>query len=511
MYKSDLVDQRMKTNNTIWDDYYRTYQRDSDMPGVKYPNEHLVRFINAISKEDEDKDKKILELGFGTVANMLMMREYGYQVLGLEVSADAVRRAENFIKTNGLDKALKVGIFGGNILPVEDQSFDAIVGLQCVYYNIDQEHFAKECHRVLKPGGRIFFSFFTPRHGYMNYIEGEPGSVVRFNEDHPNPRLKGLELFLFRSREQFEDIYGKYFDIEIGLDESDLYSIFMSWCYLIGEKMPVKKPRRRFVIEPFKRSAPEAKEACEIDLNILRDNNIELWNKKYNSIYKDELVPGNRYPNEYLVRFLATRERRSSNRFYHNIGREDEIKGRGDEKVLELSPLNITNLSMVTDLNYIAHGLSSSDIVVERGMKAIRALNRENKIYMDKLDNIRFPYRDEEFHFIISEKMGSYFMDQKKFIEEMAKVIRKDGEIFIGYLSPRHEYMRWAVPLGGGYYKITHEHPDQTMHGMVIYIVDDKVLRADWDKFFDTEIKHAEYDLYRYFSSFNFVKAKKRV
>lgn len=505
----DKIKEKVALNSATWDAYYRAYQKDSNMPGVRYPNEHLVRFINAISKDNAQRGGQIMELGFGTIANMAMMQKYRFKVLGLEVSLDAVKRARRAIKTNKLKDSLTVDVYTGNTLPVEDENFDIIVGLQCVYYNIDQNLFAEECHRALKPGGKIFFSFFSPRHGYMHYIKGKPGSIVKFKKNHPNPRLRGLELFLFKSREQFKDIYGKYFDLEIGLDEFDLYPMFMSWHYLIGQKKGTGRPLGSFISLPPPMSILNKKEKTSIGIKSTEKTNTILWNKKYEELYRDSLAPGHKYPNEYFTRFLATRKRNSLNTFYANIGKEDDIKG-GGEKVLELMPLNITNSLMASEMNYTVHGLSFSDIVIEKSREAIKEFGKEGKIYLDKIEEGRFPYEDDTFHFAISEKIGSYMPDQEKLVRETARVMKKGGEIFIGYISPRHAYMQWAEALEGGYYRITSEHPDPTMHGMVLYVGEKDLLKTLWNRFFDVEIKFVEYDLHRYFSSFYFVKAKRK-
>ena len=110
----------------------------------------------------------------------------------------------------------------------------------------------------------------------------------------------------------------------------------------------------------------------------------------------------------------------------------------------------------------------------------------------------------------MSEKAGSHLPNQKKLIEEMARVTKKGAEIFIGYLSPKHSYMQWTKPLGGGYYKITVSHADPTLHGIIIFVQEKVALKELWDKFFDVEIKFIEHDLHRCFSSFYYIKGKRK-
>jgi len=496
----------MKKNSITWDDYYKTYQRESVMPGVRYPNEHLVRFLMRV-RRDERSGKDAVELGFGTIANMKMMADLGYSVRGLEVSQDAVRRAEKAIGKVGLEDRLSVGLYEGNTIPLADGSADLIVGLQCVYYNLNQELFARECDRVLRPGGKVFFSFFTPRHGYMDYIEGKPGGIVKFGKGHPNPRLEGLELFLYESREQFGRTYGKYFDIEVGLDEFDLYPVFMSWYYLAGVKKNGSYKLDGFISTPPAEARDKDADNKDIEVTSAFRSNLVLWESKYEGIYKETAFSGNRYPNEYLTRYLATRNRGGRRKFYTHIGTEDNT-GTGGLRALEIMPLNITNLKMAREFLYEARGVTFSETVF-RGANLI-AEKEKASVKIDKMRSGIFPYEDGSFEIIYSEKAGTYFLDQLSFINEVARVISKGGEVLIGYLSPRHGYMKWVSSLGGGYYRIGEDHPDETMRGMTLFVPGKERLSNLWKSRFDYDIKSVEFDTHRYFSSFHFLKGRRR-
>jgi len=249
-------------NDTIWDKYYQSYQRGSHLPGVRYPNEHLVRFM-AQWKHSPSWPKRrrprILEFEFGTISNMAMMARFGCEVEGLEVSSNTAVRAKEAIEKLGMQEMLKVFTYdGGKRVPRPDRRYDAIIGLQCVYYNLNQKAFAAECARMLKPGGLLFFSFFSPRHGYMQYIDGVPGGPVSFREDHPNPRLVGLKLYLYRNEKQFSENFGKFFDLSIGIDEFNLLPVFQSWYYLRGQKNDVTDNMRLIfpLSQPARFTAP---------------------------------------------------------------------------------------------------------------------------------------------------------------------------------------------------------------------------------------------------------------
>ncbi|MDD5005722.1 MAG: class I SAM-dependent methyltransferase [Candidatus Omnitrophica bacterium] len=510
MDTNQTITEKINNNKIGWDNYYKTYQKNTNIPGIKYPNQHLTRFISILAKEyGKNHKRKILELGFGNITNMSMMQSYGFKVLGLEVSREAIERAKKAITASKLEKNLSVGLFEGNKLPVEDNSFDVITGLECVYYNIDQEIFSKECHRVLKPGGKIFFSLFSPRHGYMNYIHGEPGSIVKFAENHPNPRLVGLELFLFKSKRQLEDTYGKYFDVAIGMEEYDTYPLFMSYYYLFGQKKNSKSVFSNCLSLPTINNTMDSNKKNIIKIEEIEKNNTKLWDHKYKLLYKDKSNLEQRYPYEPFVRFLATRNRGKLDKFYRNIGNEEEAREKNG-KVLELMPENIANLLMISKMNYLAYGLSTSELMLERLKQETVKIKKTKSILFNEMKNYEFPYENRTFDFVISSDMGSYIPDQEQLVKETARVLSNSGETFIGYLTPRHGYLQWAEASGENYYTITSACPDPALHGMTIYVADKEKLNALWKKSFEAvEINTIEYDFFSIFSSLYFVRAEK--
>lgn len=500
-----MTHETMKVNNEIWDKLYQTYQKGVDIPGVKYPNEHLVRFIAAISKNAGPGKRRALELGFGNITNMSMIARSGFEVKGLEVSKESVERAQSAIKTRGLESVLSVDTFTGNTLPMPDASVDLVVGLQCVYYNLDQKLFAKECARVLKPGGKIFFSFFSPRHGYMNYIDGKPGSIVKFTDQHPNPRLHGLELFLFSGNEQFQEVYGPHFDLKVGADEFDTEPLFMSWTYVAGFKKDTPGSVIYPISEPASLGAPSNKEADPSET--WEKQNLALWEKKYETRYQQSLNPGSQYPNEHCIRFLATKNRGEVSKFYKNIGREDQVKTQG-ETMLEILPENATNLRMAEGFGYQAYALTPSQLVVS---KTREYLQKEKSSAMIELcRDHKIPFTDHFFDCVMSEKAGSHCLDQKALIAEIIRVTKPGSKIFIGYLSPRHGYFQWAEALGNGYYQLTAAHPEASMRGMTLFTGSKADLAKAWSGQFDVEIKCTEFSMHSYFSSFYWVKGTRR-
>ena len=84
--------------------------------------------------------------------------------------------------------------------------FDILVGMQCIYYNLNIKRFLeKECFRILKPGGKFIFSFFAKNHTYNNYIEKNSKGISFFNKKHPNKRLVGVKLYNPKNKRELND------------------------------------------------------------------------------------------------------------------------------------------------------------------------------------------------------------------------------------------------------------------------------------------------------------------
>ena len=112
----------------------------------------LTRFIEDICRRVTDRRPRILDVGCGTGANLLMLSQYG-DAEGVDVSEDALA----FCRERGLDK-VKLG--AAEALPYEDGTFDLVTALDVVEHLDDDLAGLREMRRVLRPGGRVLL--FVP-------------------------------------------------------------------------------------------------------------------------------------------------------------------------------------------------------------------------------------------------------------------------------------------------------------------------------------------------------------
>ena len=112
-----------------------------------------------------------------------------------------------------------------------------MVGLQCVYYNVNIKKFLNdEIFKVLKPGGKFIFSFFAKDHTYQRYTEVLRKDVSCFGKKHPNKRLVGAEFYNPLNKKNLLDKFKIFKNVKIFYTKSNQTIFKESWWYVVGEK-----------------------------------------------------------------------------------------------------------------------------------------------------------------------------------------------------------------------------------------------------------------------------------
>lgn len=120
------------------------------MPEKKFRN-RLIDFVNP--KEDEN----ILEFGFGTAQNIIILKQRfpNCNVLGVDIDPKIKSIAEYKLNKAGIQVPLF--LYDGNKLPFEDDSFDKVYS-SLVFHQLDMISKLKcllEINRILKPNGEL--------------------------------------------------------------------------------------------------------------------------------------------------------------------------------------------------------------------------------------------------------------------------------------------------------------------------------------------------------------------
>lgn len=103
-------------------------------------------------------------------------------LIGVDVAQPFIDAAKQFAASKGVDADFKVA--KGESLPVPNASVDAILSFDVLEHVQDLGKTLAECHRVLKPGGRLFVvfpSYYQPVEHHLSFVTRFPGIQYLFS------------------------------------------------------------------------------------------------------------------------------------------------------------------------------------------------------------------------------------------------------------------------------------------------------------------------------------------
>lgn len=136
----------------------------------------ISSFVREICSHIKDRRPKILDVGCGTGANLVMLGEFG-EAHGIDVSHDALA----FCRERGLEN---VRHGAAEELPYKDGTFDLVTALDVVEHLDDDAAGLREFHRVLRSGGHILL--FVPT---FMFLWGIQDDVSRHRRRYTLPEL----------------------------------------------------------------------------------------------------------------------------------------------------------------------------------------------------------------------------------------------------------------------------------------------------------------------------------
>lgn len=106
------------------------------------------------------KGKECLDAGCGGGRFVVALARLGAKrVVGIDISADAIKAAKNRIQTRGLENA-EAQVASVLDIPFPDNSFDYVVSSGVIHHTPDPKKAFQELNRVLRPGGKLFLSVY---------------------------------------------------------------------------------------------------------------------------------------------------------------------------------------------------------------------------------------------------------------------------------------------------------------------------------------------------------------
>jgi SAM-dependent methyltransferase len=149
------------------------YTQVTEVTGEAVSREQVERMLTRYHwAKDYTGNREVLELACGSGQGLGYLARGARKMVGGDLSAPLLRIARNHYQ--GRIPLLRLD---AQIIPFRDQSFDAVLLFEAIYYLPDREAFARECHRVLRDQGVLLlctankdlpdfnpspFSFFYP-------------------------------------------------------------------------------------------------------------------------------------------------------------------------------------------------------------------------------------------------------------------------------------------------------------------------------------------------------------
>lgn len=159
------------------------------------------------------ENEKILDLCTGTATNAITIakKKTNAKIIGIDLSKDMLKVAQNKIRKNGL-KNIRLFQMDATHLKFKSNCFDKIL-ISLVLHELDEELAAKiitEANRVLKDGGEIIITEWEPSKQLSKRILFAP---IHYLE--PKPYRKFIKMDLYSYFEKYglriqEDIHCDY-------------------------------------------------------------------------------------------------------------------------------------------------------------------------------------------------------------------------------------------------------------------------------------------------------------
>jgi len=225
--KKDLLSIQEK-NADLWNTVHKYHE------GNRYPHEYLVKFSSFIEQAKYISSLSALDIGFGCHSNLKMCYEMGYDIYGIEVSGEALRKTSQTFEDMGIKFTGK--LFNSPEIPFEDNKFSLVYSQQAIYYNLDLEKVISEIKRVLVPGGAIYITFFTPKHWYFRHSEKVNDTLVKWSDAFPTLALRGLILRYFSSKQELREIFNEFKYLRVDDFNTNMLGVDFSLWIVTGFK-----------------------------------------------------------------------------------------------------------------------------------------------------------------------------------------------------------------------------------------------------------------------------------
>jgi SAM-dependent methyltransferase len=149
-------------------------------------------------------DQRVLEVGFGGAALLRRLCEQASTgfVSGLEVSDEMIARANRVLRAVIASGRLELRQGAVESMPYRDGEFDRCCSVNTIYFWRDLSTGLAECHRVLRPRGRLVIGFLAAdslrgagfdRQGFSTYSPGDVRAALAAADFEPGRLRSGAD------------------------------------------------------------------------------------------------------------------------------------------------------------------------------------------------------------------------------------------------------------------------------------------------------------------------------
>ena len=117
---------------------------------------YLPVFEYILPKMGTLEGKKVLELGTGTGGTATLLAKRGASVVGIDLLPFRLAEAQARAAEHNVAEAVNFALMDATHLAFPDNTFDFIISKSVLVFT-DHRQTARECYRVLKPGGKAIF------------------------------------------------------------------------------------------------------------------------------------------------------------------------------------------------------------------------------------------------------------------------------------------------------------------------------------------------------------------
>jgi SAM-dependent methyltransferase len=193
--------------------------------GSVFPDESLVRLFRG-AYVDLPRTGRVLDVGFGTGNNLVMLAETGYEAHGLEVAESCLDAARALAEAAHV--SLTLGLLDGTRLPYPDAYFDVVLSWNAVYYHGRRRPVAaaiEDFHRVLRPGGVLLLSVPHPNNVLTRRLSEDRGEGAHVIEKAAAiDNRQGSEIFYEPTSSGWRRLLTVFAEVEEGYAEADLFN-----------------------------------------------------------------------------------------------------------------------------------------------------------------------------------------------------------------------------------------------------------------------------------------------